>query len=127
MGIRTRLGSRVVRRAVFGGGTAMHVAALVLHPTLYLRRMSMRRGILGPSRPWRIVAIVTYLPGAMKKLFGRAPDEIAVETVRPPQFVSVLTAKPLSRKEQKRTGITRKRLQRQALADVAAAKGVEPA
>ena len=118
---------RLLIRAALGGGPVVHVLAFAVQPMAYLRRLSMRRGILGPSRAWRYVAIVAYAPGMLRKLFGRGPEEIAVETVRPPQFISVLTAKPLSRKEQKRTGITRKRLEKQALADVAAAKGVEPA
>ncbi len=117
---------RLLLKATFGGGPVVHVLAFAVQPMVYLKRMSMRRGILGPSRAWRYMAVVAYAPGSMKKLFGREPDIIATETLRPPQFVNVLTATPLSRKEQKRTGITRKKLERQALADVAAAKGVEP-
>ena len=40
---------RFLTRALFGGGPLTHVVALTLQPTIYLRRMSMRKGILGPS------------------------------------------------------------------------------
>lgn len=118
---------RFLTRALFGGGPLTHLLALAFQPTIYLRRMSMRRGILGPSSAWRAVGIVVYGGGALKKFLGRQPEVISTETLRPPQFVNVLTATPLSRKEQKRTGITRAVLQARAEADVAAARGVEPA
>ena len=117
---------RLLIRATFGGGPVVHVLAFAVQPATYLKRLSMRRGILGPSRTWRYIAVIAYAPGTLKSLFGKGPELIATETLRPPQFLSVLTATPLTKKEQKRSGITRKRLQRQALADVAAAKGVEP-
>ncbi|MGI9643938.1 MAG: hypothetical protein ACR2O6_01350 [Ilumatobacteraceae bacterium] len=117
---------RLLFKATLGGGPVVHVLAFAVQPMAYLRRLSMRRGILGSSRGWRYVAIFAFMPGLAQKIFGRGPEQIAVETVRPPQFISVLTATPLTRKQQKRTGITRKRLERRAQADVAAAKGVEP-
>ena len=117
---------RLLIQATLTSSPLMHFAAFAVQPMVYLRRLSMRRGILGPSKPWRVVAVFAYAPGTLKKIFGREPEIITTETLRSPQFLSVFTAKPLTRRERKRTGITRKVLEKQAKADVATAKGVVP-
>ncbi len=104
----------------------MALIPYALRPGVVIRRKALRQGFLGPSTFWKVVGVVVFGRGTLKRFFGKNPEPIASETLRSPQFISILTATPLSRKEQKRTGITRKVLERQALADVARAKGVEP-
>jgi len=85
-----------------------------------MRNQAIVRALSG-NRKWQALGMLAFLTQDVRGAFTRQPEVISEERLRPGQHVSVSATKPLSRKEQKRTGITRKVLERQALADVAAA------
>ncbi len=62
--------------------------------------------------------IVIYTSRTVKGFFGKHPEPIGVYRLGANQFLSIVTSVPLSRRDQKRTGITRAVLQRQAEADI---------
>lgn len=124
---KTIIRRTAIKRAATGGGLFWRALTIyfVRGPKV-LRSQAMMRG-LGGDRKWRVVAIVAFVTQDIRSAITRQPEFIAEERMRPGQFLSVVTSKPLSRKEQKRTGITRRVLERQALSDVAAAKAADPA
>lgn len=99
----------------------MKLIPLTMRPGFVIRRKAMRRGLLGPSTFWKVVALGVFGRSTLKRVFGRQPEYIAKERIKPDAFLNVITATPLSRKERRRTGITRALLLEQALADVEAA------
>lgn len=74
----------------------------------------------GGSVFWRGVVAVAYGRRMLKQFFGKQPEPIGIYRLGANQFLSVVTAVPLSRREQRRTGITRAVLQRRAEADIQA-------
>jgi hypothetical protein len=81
-----------------------------------VRRYARRRG----SVVWRGVAFIIYGSRTAKSFFGKHPEPIATMRLGPNQFLSIVTSLPLSRKQQRRTGITRATLRAQAVADIEA-------
>jgi hypothetical protein len=69
---------------------------------------------------WRGLAIVIYGSRTAKRILGKQPEPIGIYRLGVNQFLSIVTAAPLSRRDQRRTGITRAVLQRQAEADIQA-------
>lgn len=102
----------------------MRLVPYSYRPTVVIRRNAIRRGIFGPSIVWKLVAGWVFGRSTLKKFFGKQPEKIAVMRLKPNTFVNVITATPMSRRERKRTGITRAQLLRQAEADVRAANRV---
>ncbi len=108
-----------IRRGGKGGPAVWRaLAAYYVGGLKMVRTQSLLRGVLGSNRTWKAIFAGVVLRGQL----SRAPEPIAKERLRTGQFLTVRVDKPLSRKQQKRSGITRKVLERQALADVAAAK-----
>jgi len=91
-------------------------------PSIVVRRNAMRRGLFGSSTLWTGVAVVVFGRNALKSLLGKQPERIDKVRLRMGEQLIIRTAKPLSRREQRRTGITRATLLAQAEADVRAAK-----
>ena len=89
-------------------------------PAVVIRRRAMRYGVRGSSVVWRGVAGVIYGRRAIKSFFGKEPEHLGVYRLGPNHFLSIVTSRPLSRREQRRTGITRAVLQRRAEADIQA-------
>jgi hypothetical protein len=89
-------------------------------PSVVIRRRAVRYGLRGGSLVWKWIAVFIYGSKATKSFFGKQPDEIATMRLGPNQFLSIVTSLPLSRKQQRRTGITRATLRRQAVADIEA-------
>jgi hypothetical protein len=125
---RVILRKQAIERSVRGRSVFWRALALyfVRGPGI-VRANAFRRGLLGGNRKWQAVGLVVLLTQDARSVFVKQPEFVAEERMRPGQILSVTTSKPLSRKEQKRTGITRKVLERQALAEVAAAaKAADP-
>jgi hypothetical protein len=101
----------------------MKLVPLTLRPAFVIRRRAMRQGLLGPSTFWKVVAVVVFGRSTLKRIFGKTPEHIETVKLGPDRFLSIITSTPLSRKERRRTGITRAVLLEQALADVRAANG----
>ena len=74
----------------------------------------------GGSLFWRVVVAFGYGRNLLQGFLGKHPEPIGTYRLGAGQFLSIVTAVPLSRREQRRTGITRAVLQRQAEAEIQA-------
>ena len=92
-----------------------------LRPSVIIRRKAIRLGLLGPSRLWKIIAVVVFGRGSIKKFFGKAPEKITTQKIGLNSFVNVINAKPMTKQQRKSAGITKAGLKAQASSDVAAA------
>lgn len=93
-----------------------------LRPGVVIRRKALRQGILGPSLLWKVVAAGVYGRKSIKKFFGKKPEPLGTWKVGSNKFVNVISAKPMKKKELKRSGLTRGVLVAQAVADARAAR-----
>ncbi len=93
-----------------------------MRPAVVIRRRAIWRGVLGSSIFWKIVAGWVFGRSTLKKLFGRQPEHLGKERVKTGEFLTIRVHTPLSRREQRRTGITKAALRAQAEADVRAAR-----
>ncbi len=93
-----------------------------MRPAVIIRRRAIWRGLFGSSMFWKIVAGWVFGRSTLKKMFGKQPEYLGKTRLKTGQFVTVSTFAPLSRKEQRRTGITKAVLKAQAEADVRAAR-----
>jgi len=115
---------RLLSRANFGGGLLVNVLAFAVQPTAYLKRMSIVRGVSGSSIAWRVIGLAVYAPATFKRTFGRQPETLGSWKAGTGSFVKVTTTNPVSKKELKRSGTTKKAVRRavidQAVADTVA-------
>jgi hypothetical protein len=72
----------------------------------------------GGSVFWRGVVAVGYGRSMLQSFFGKHPEPIGIYRLGAGQFLSIVTAVPLSRREQRRTGITRAVLRRRAEVEI---------
>ncbi len=97
---------------------------MALIPYRYRPRVVIRRRVIRYARGggllWRGLAVFIYGSRTAKRFFGKHPEPIATMRLGPNQFLSIVTSLPLSRRQQRRTGITRATLRRQAVADIEA-------
>jgi hypothetical protein len=100
----------------------MKLVPYAYRPSVVVRRKAMQRGVFGPSTLWKGIAVAVYGRNAFKSFFGKQPERIDKVRLRTGEQLTIRTAKPLSRREQRRTGINRATLLAQAEADVRAAK-----
>jgi len=91
-----------------------------LRPSVVIRRKAIWSGLLGPSRLWKVVGVFVFGQGTIRKFFGKSPEKITTQKVGLDSFVNVINAKPMTKKQRKRTGITKADLKAQASSDVAA-------
>jgi hypothetical protein len=99
----------------------MRLVPYAYRPSVVVRRNAVRRGLFGPSILWKVVAAAVFGRSTLKKFFGKQPEKITTERLKPDTFLTIITATPMSRRERQRSGITRARLIAQAEADVRAA------
>lgn len=78
--------------AVRRDGLAL-AASLVRSPIGGLRGLAVRRGLLGGSRPWMIVAGVLWGLRLLRRASGRRPELLSVERLKPGQTLQI-TALP---------------------------------
>jgi hypothetical protein len=98
---------------------------MALLPYRYTPRVVIRRRVRKYARRkgsvlWRGLAFFIYTSRTAKRFFGKHPEPIATMRLGPNHFLSIVTSIPLSRREQRRTGITRAVLARQAEVDIQA-------
>jgi hypothetical protein len=91
-------------------------------PSVVVRRKAARRGVLGTSSMWKGVAVFVFGANALRSAMGKRPERIDRIRLRQGERLTISTIKPMSRREQKRTGTTLAKLVAQAEADVRAAK-----
>ena len=89
-----------------------------LRPSLVIQRKAISNGLLGDSVFWKIVAVALFLRGPLEGTFGRKSERLARYSVGPGHSVRVSTIKPLTRKQRKATGITKKALIDKARAEL---------
>lgn len=95
---------------------------LLLRPTIYIRRTALRRGLFGSSMFWRVIAVGILGRGAIRRFFGTQPDHLGRRRLGVGHAMSIAVVAPMTRKERKRTGVTRAGLERAARADLEAAR-----
>ena len=102
----------------------MALLPYALRPAVIIKRKALRQGILGPSLFWKVVAGWVYGKSTIKKFVGKNDEPLGTWKVGSNDFVSVINAKPRSKKERKRSGLTDKALKAaiiaQAKSDVSA-------
>ena len=89
-----------------------------IRPSIVIQRKAISKGLLGPSVFWKIVAVALFLRGPIEGTFGRRSERLARFGVGPGHAVRVSTSKPLTRKQRKATGITKKSLSDKAWAEI---------
>jgi uncharacterized membrane protein (DUF4010 family) len=116
---------RLLSRANFSGGALVNVLAFVVQPAVYLKRMSIVRGARGSSIGWKVVAVAMHSPATFKRIFGKHPEPLGSWSVASNSFVNVVNAKPMSKKQRKQAGISKKAMREaiiaRAVADTRAA------
>ncbi len=99
----------------------MALVPLTLRPSFVIRRNAMRRGLLGPSTFWKVVAVFVFGRSTLKRLFGRNVEQLGTRTVGVGTVLTVAATAPLTRKQAKRAGISKASLAAAARADLEAA------
>ena len=99
----------------------MALIPLMLRPSFVLRRNAMRKGVLGPSTLWKVVAAVVFGRSTIKKVFGKQSESLGKRTVGVGTVMTVAVVAPLSRRQAKRSGITKDSVAAGARAELEAA------
>jgi len=86
----------------------MALLPYALRPAVIIRRNALRKGLLGPSMFWKVVAAWVFGKTSIKKFFGKQPDSLGTWKVGSNKFVNVINAQPTTKKQRKRSGITKK-------------------
>ncbi|MDP2291947.1 MAG: hypothetical protein Q8M22_12215 [Actinomycetota bacterium] len=73
----------------------------LLSPTALLRRSALYKGLLGGSRGWMAVGVILWGPRLLKRVAGKQEQIVAVEKLKPGQFVRIEAIGPLTRAERK--------------------------
>lgn len=100
----------------------MALVPLTLRPSFIIRRNATRKGLLGPSMFWKIVAAVVFGRSTLKKIFGKTAQPLGVRTIGAGHFITVAAATPVSRRQARRAGITKDAIAAAARADLEAAQ-----
>ena len=77
----------------------MALVPVTLRPSFVIRRNAMRKGVLGPSTLWKIVAAVVFGRNIAKRLFGRHADHLGTRTIGVGQVLTVAAVVPLGRRQ----------------------------
>lgn len=79
----------------------------LLRPSRIIRNRAIYRGVMGPSKFWKVVAALMFGRGLLRRLFGRQSETIDIASFGSGKHMSIVTANPVSRREirrLKRTG-----------------------
>lgn len=82
----------------------------------------MRKGVLGPSTLWKIVAAVVFGRSTFKKVFGKQPESLGKRTIGAGHFITVAASAPLTRRQAKRAGRSTAAMAAEARAELEAAQ-----
>jgi hypothetical protein len=92
---------------------------VLLRPKYLLRRKAVRSGVFGSSRAWRAVAFVIIFENGLRRFFGKQPDKLFIRSVGVGRVLTVAAYAPMSRRQRKRSGVTKATLEAAARADLA--------
>ena len=73
----------------------------LLSPTGYLRYHAVRKGLWGGSRLWMVVGVFVYAPRLLRRLGGRTEQVVALERLKPGEFVRIEALRTPTRAERK--------------------------
>jgi hypothetical protein len=96
----------------------------LLRPSVAVKRAAVRRGLLGSSNFWKLVTVVVFGRGMLRKFLGKQPDLLGSRRIGVGHVITVSVAEPLSRRERKRLGVTTASARAKARAEVGAAQRV---
>ena len=100
----------------------MALVPLTLRPSFIIRRNALRKGVLGPSVLWKVAAVVVFGRGTLKKVLGRNPEVLGRRRIGVGHVLTVAAYAPLSRREAKRSGISKESLAADVRAELEAAQ-----
>ena len=66
----------------------------ILSPSSFIRRASINKGLLGDDRFWRTVFILMTGRKVLRRVLGTAPETVAIEKLKPGQFVRIEAIDP---------------------------------
>lgn len=72
-----------------------------LSPIAIVRRNGLYKGLLGGQRGWLIAGSVVFVFGRLRRFFGKQPELVATEVLKPGQAIRLEAIKPLTRRERK--------------------------
>jgi hypothetical protein len=73
----------------------------ILHPVSLIRTKALHEGILGASRWWKLVAVVVFGSGIIRKLVGKQPQHLGTEKLVAGQSVTITAIAPASRRQRR--------------------------
>lgn len=73
----------------------------LVSPAFLIRQNALYKGVLGPSRGWKLVALVVFGRGLARRFFGKRPDHLGIEKLVPGQSVTVSAIAPPTRQERR--------------------------
>jgi hypothetical protein len=88
--------SRVVRVRPF----PMLGPAMMLRPSILLRRKALRAGVFGNSTLWKVMAVVLFGSSTLRRVFGKQPE--VIETAVLKGAGHLMTIETMSRTEARR-------------------------
>jgi hypothetical protein len=95
------------------------VAAMLGGRAAYVRSQAIRHGVMGGNRSWQVIAGILLLRQVTNSA-RKQPENLGKVKIGANSFVNVINAKPMTKKQQKSSGITKADIKAQASADVAA-------
>ena len=100
----------------------MALVPVTLRPSFIIRRNAIRKGMLGPSTLWKVVAGVIFGRRIIKKALGKQPDQLGKRTIGVGSVLTVAATAPLTRRQAKRAGVSKASLAADARAELEAAQ-----
>jgi hypothetical protein len=77
--------------------------AMVLRPSIVLRRKALMSGVLGNSMFWRIAAVVLFGSSTLRRMFGKQPEIVEVAVLKGAgHLMQIETLPPQSRRGRRR-------------------------
>jgi hypothetical protein len=122
---RTVVRKSAFRRGPTGDGVLWKAASIYFSAgPVILRSRAMRLGFSGGNRKWQAVAVAMLVTHDLRRILGKKPEQLGSWRAGTGDFVKVTTMKPMSKKDVRRSGATKKELRgaivAQAVSDTAA-------
>ena len=118
---RTLLRRAAVRRGVTGSSVFWRAASLYfVGGPVRLRSTAIRLGFYGGNRKWQVVGAVVLLTHDLRRILTKQSEPLGSWKAGVGDFVRVTTTMPMSKKELKRAGTTRKVLRKAIIAQAVA-------
>jgi hypothetical protein len=73
----------------------------LLHPASLIRQKALREGIFGPSRWWKLIAVVVFGSGIIRRFLGKQPQHLGTEKLVAGQSVTITAIAPVSRRQRR--------------------------